>query len=213
MKIIYLCAALAAFQFGAAQTETKLKPFTSVTTTGDVSLTLVKGNEYMITGDDDDDLNITNENGHLKIEGDGSLVVYFKDGLEAITAGADTEVRCADEIKGKKFTLGAAADSEVSLKFDVKELHVGAAIDSEVVITGKAKNLNATIAPDAEFSAGDLIVDGDVTINLGSDGEAAIHAKGTVTAVVSADSELTIYGNPKKVNENRAGDAEITVVR
>jgi hypothetical protein len=213
MKVLLTLAVLAAAQFATAQKTVQLKEFTSVALSGDIKLSLIKSSENKaVIEQDDEEIQVQSDGNSLAISGDGTLVVYYTAAIENISAGADTVVVSNDEIKGKSFNLSAAADSKVKLNLNVKKLNVAAAADSQVNIDGKAEILVAAVASDAQFNVKELSA-GDVQIVLASDAQALITAKGTVDATVASDGQLTIYGNPKKVNEVKSGDAEINIVR
>jgi hypothetical protein len=213
MKVLFTLAILAAAQFATAQKTVKLKEFTSISVSGDIKLALIKSSENKaVIEKDDEEIKIQDGGNSLAISGDGTLVVYYTATIENISAGTDTVVTSKDEIKGKSFNLSAAADSKILLNLNVKNLNVAAAADSQVKIDGKAELLVAAIASDAQFNVKELSAE-DVQIVLASDAQALITAKGTVDATVASDGQLTIYGNPKKVNEVKSGDAEINIVR
>lgn len=213
MKVLFTLAVLAAAQFATAQKTVQLKEFTSVAISGDIKLSLIKSSENKAVIDqDDEEIQVQSDGNSLAISGDGTLVVYYTAAIENISAGADTVVVSNDEIKGKSFNLSAAVDSKVKLNLNVKKLNVAAAADSQVNIDGKAEILVAAVASDAQFNVKELSA-GDIQIVLASDAQALITAKGTVDATVASDGQLTIYGNPKKVNEVKSGDAEINIVR
>jgi len=91
-------------------------------------------------------------------------------------------------------------------------LLTSAASDANVTLTGKAVEHDAAIASDAELKAEHLITE-NTNIVVSSDGAATITANGIVNATVSSDGSLKIYGKPKKVNEVKSADAEITVMK
>lgn len=212
MKALYVCVALVAFQLASAQKTQELKDFKSVAVKGDIELKLVKSNENKVVyeSEDEDGIEISQDNNDLALGGEGTVTLYYKNDLEAIAAGADTQVSGDDEIKGKSFNLAAAADSEIHLKLNVQSLKVAAASDAEVTLNGKTGELNVTIGSDAQLQAQDLKAE-NATVTIGSDGEAVIYATGIVNATVGSDAQLTIYGKPKKVNEVKGSDSEITI--
>ncbi len=212
MKVLLAFTALAAFNIAAAQKTIELKDFKSITVGSDIKLDIVKGTKNKIVISDDEDFEVENNNGNLSLKGDGNATLYYNNELESMTIGSDTEVNGSDEIKGKAFHLTAGSDSEIALNLNVQELQVTAGSDSEVSLTGKTKIMRATIGSDSRFSAQDLTA-GNASINLGSDAEGSVNAKDTVEATVASDSSLKIYGNPKKVNEVKASDAQIVVVK
>lgn len=213
MKTLFTIAAIAAFNLVAAQKTVQLKEFKTVSVSGDVQLALIKSSENKaVIESGDEEIQIKDGGNSLAINGEGKLVVYYSGALESISAGSDTAVSCNDEIKGKDFNLAAAADSKVKLNVNVKSLNVAAGADSQVKIDGKSETMVAAIASDGQFSVKDMDLV-NVQIVLASDAQAVITAKGTVDATVASDGELVIYGNPKKVNEVKSGDAVITVMR
>lgn len=94
----------------------------------------------------------------------------------------------------------------------MKNLNIAAGSDSQVSINGKTQVLVAAVASDGQFDVKELNTE-DARIVLASDAQATITAKGIVDATVASDGQLTIYGNPKKVNKVEAADAQITVVK
>lgn len=213
MKTLFTLAAIAAFNLVAAQKTVELKEFKSIAVSGDVELSLIKSSENKaVIKSDEDELEIKNEGGALAIQGEGTVVVYYTAAIENISAGADTVVTSNDAINAKEFNLAAAADSKVKLNLNVKTLNVAAAADSQVKIDGKADVMVAAVASDAQYDVKGLNAN-NVQIVLASDAQASITAKGTVDATVASDGMLTIYGNPKKVNEVKSLDAQIVVVK
>lgn len=213
MKTLFTLAILAAAQFTSAQKTVELKEFNTLSISGDVTLTLVKSSENKaVINEGDDELQVQNGGNSVAINGDGTLTVYYTATIESIAAGADTVITGKDEINGKDFNLTAGADSKVKLNLNVKNLNVAAGPDSQVSINGKAQVLVAAVASDGQFDVKGLDA-GDAKIVIASDGQATITAKGIVDATVASDGQLTIYGNPKKVNKVEGYDAQITVVR
>ncbi|MFD2602335.1 GIN domain-containing protein [Flavobacterium suzhouense] len=213
MKTLFTLAAIAAINLVTAQKTENLKEFKSLVISGDVDVTLIKSSENKaVIKNGEEELQIQNEKGALAINGDGSVVVYYTAAIENISAGPDTELIGNDEISTKEFNLAAAADSKVKLVLNVKNLNVAAAADSQVKIEGKADVMVAAVASDAQYDVKELKAN-NVEIVLASDAQASITAKGTVDATVASDGSLTIYGNPKKVNEVKSDDAQIVVVK
>ena len=213
MKTLFTIAVLAAAQFAWAQKTVELKEFKSLSISGDVRLTLVKGSENKaVIQSGEDELQVRDGGNSLAINGDGTLTVYYTAALENISAGPDTRITGNDEITGKDFNLTAAADSKVILHLNVKNLNIAAGSDSQVSINGKTQVLVAAVASDGQFDVKELYTE-DARIVLASDAQATITAKGIVDATVASDGQLTIYGNPKKLNKVEADGAQITVVK
>lgn len=216
MKTLYALAALTVFNMVSAQKTTDLKDFKSLTIGQDMNVELVKSSQNKLvvkSSDEDEEVGISNMGGHLSINGDdATIVLYYKDALENVVVGADSEIFSNDEIKTKVLVLTAGADATVKLKIDVKKLYIQADADSQINLMGKATEHFATLSSDVQMAASDLITENS-TLTLASDAQASVNATGTVNATVSSDGSLKIYGNPKKVNEVKGGDSVIVVVR
>jgi hypothetical protein len=214
MKTLYVLVAVAAFQMGFAQKTVTLKDFKNVAISGDIEMELIKANEnkLVIDSDEDDEINISQEKGSLKLEGEGHVTLYYKGELENLAAGSDAKIHSNDVIKSKSLAIAAASDAEIKLNVDVKKLKINAASDAEVTLTGTATDSDVSLASDAELHAQGLNMI-NTTIVLSSDAHATINATGNVTATVGSDGELEIHGNPKNVVESKGSDAEIRVIR
>jgi Putative auto-transporter adhesin, head GIN domain len=213
MKTFLAIAVLAACQFATAQKTQELKDLKRITVGSDMKLTLVKGTENKLVFEgNEEETDVDYKDGSLQINGGGNATVYYKNELESITAGSDAHVTGSDEIKGRSFTLTAGSDSEVQLNLNVKDLTVAAGSDASITLRGKADKTQVAAGSDAQFNGKGLSV-ADANVTLGSDAEGSITAKGTVNATVTSDAQLTIYGNPKKVNESKSGDAEIIIAK
>lgn len=213
MKALYICLSLMAFQWASAQKTTELKDFKNITIKGDLEIQLVHGkeNKLISSGNEDEGIEVSYENGGLSLDGQGKAVLYYKNDLESILAGSDIHLAGGDAIKGKSFMLTAGSNSQIALTFNVASLQVTAGSDTEIALKGSAKEMRVTAGSDSQLHTRELSAD-NVTITLGSDADAMITAKGVVTATVGSDGSLKIYGSPKKVNETKSDDAEITVM-
>lgn len=214
MKKIFTLAAIAAFNLMAGQKNTDLKDFKSISIGQDMKVKLIQSSENKLTVSDgeEDELEISNDGGHLTLDGDAIIVIYYKDDLESITVGSDSEILGADEIKSQELRLTVGTDAVVKLKINVQKLYTYADADSKIKLTGKAIQHSATLSSDVQMSANDLLTDIS-NITLSSDAQASINTKGIVNATVSSDASLKIYGNPKKVNKVTGEDSEIVVVK
>jgi opacity protein-like surface antigen len=212
MKTFLAIAALAACQLAAAQKTQEFKELKKITIGSDIQLDLVKGSENKLVVDNEDAFEVRYDAGSLVLNGDGHATLYYKAELESLTVGSDTKVKGTDELKGKTLQITAGTDSNITLDLNVQDLQITVGSDAQVSLTGKAGKMTATIGSDGKFNAEGLDT-GDASVNLGSDAEGNINAKGTVNATVASDANLTIHGNPEKVNEVKGSDAEINIVR
>ncbi|KOS07068.1 hypothetical protein AM493_14265 [Flavobacterium akiainvivens] len=214
MKSIYTLAAIATFGFVSAQ-KNELREFSTLAVTGKINLTFVKATTSSIE--------VTKGNaGNLKIASDGentalslakgnegvSATVYYTSAMQNLAVGGGAEAHSKDAFTGTEFALSVAAGSKVHFVTDVETLQTAAASGSEVVITGKAKKIEAAIASGANFDAKKVEAT-KVEITIAAGAKAAVNAKDEVSVNVASGGELTIYGNPKQVNEVKAANGVV----
>lgn len=211
MKKLFLLVALVAFSFAFSQETIRLNKFKNLVIASDSEVTIIKSNKNELVINDAEDTNVVNESGTLVLGSDGDFMLYYSGDIENITIASDAVLKSEDEIKVNKLSITADSDAEVTLKIKVKELETTASSDAVITLSGKAKNHAAFFSSDAELHAKNLIVE-NTDIVLSSDAEAVIYTKNTVNAQASSDAEITIYGNPKKVNKTIGSDAEIIIV-
>jgi len=214
MKTLLALAALATFNLAAAQKTSVLKDFNSLTVGADLNVTLVKSDENkLVTSGEDEELQVQNTGSGLVLGGEaGTITLYYKGTLESIVAGADAVITTTDEIKSGTLSITAGSDARVMLAVNVKNLTTAAGSDAQVTVSGKAVNHTATYASDAQLNAKDLATE-NTTVVMSSDASGDITAKGNVTATVSSDGSLKIYGNPKNVSQVTGSDAQVVVVK
>lgn len=217
MKTLFVCAAIAVFQFAGAQTTKSIKGFSNLAISGSMEVTLVKSseNKVVITEGDEDDIKIGTVEGNLAIsnESDGvELTIYYNSTIEVIAIAGGAEVNVKDNIKSKNLNVSVADGSEVNLKADADNVSIAAASGSEIHLSGKAKNFEVHVASGAELNADKFKTENSSAV-VASGAEVSIYATEMVNATVASGAELNVYGNPKKVNDNTAPDGELNIMR
>ena len=214
MKSLYIIAALAAFNFTAAQKTIALQKFKEVTFGSDSRVTMVRSheNKLVVQDSDDNDIEVKNEGKMLLISGDSEYTLYYTDAIANIIVGSDSSVQGDDEIKTNEFKIIAAADAVVQLNLNVQKLYTIAESDAVVTLTGKATNHDAVLSADALLNSVNLVTKNTV-IKLSSDAAATITANDLVTAAVGSDGSLKIHGNPKSLVQSTGDDASVVVVK
>ena len=211
MKKIFLFVALVAFSFAFSQETIKLKKFKNLLIDSDSKVTIIKSGKNELLIKNAEDSNVVNQGNTLVLGSDGNFVLYYDGDIENITIASDALLTGNDEIKVNNLTITADSDAVVKLKVKVKHLQTTASSDAEITLSGKAVNHTAFFSSDAELHAKELITE-NTDIVLSSDAVAMIYVTKNVNAQANSDAEITIYGNPKKVNQNVSDDGEIIVV-
>ena len=221
MKKIFVFA-IAFSSLAFAQIEKKVGDFTKVTAFDQIDVMLVQGNEnkVILSGGDANEVEVVNKNGELKIRmpltkmlsGDGiSATVYFKK-LEAVEANEGSHISCETTIKAMLFDLIAKEGAQVDLTLDVSKLSARTANGSQVTLTGKAKNQEVIVNSGGVYQAEKLVTE-QTTITGNAGGDAAIYATDLVDAKIRAGGTISIYGNPKQINEKTIAGGTIRQVK
>ena len=207
-KLVYSILFISSITF--AQIEKKVGEFTKVTSFDKIDVLLVKGNDnkVILSGSDSDQVELVNKNGELKIrmpltkmlsgENVSATVYYTK--LDAVEANEGSRISSEDIFTTTAFDVIAKEGSQIKIKLDVSRLSLRVANGSVVNVQGKATNQDIIVNSGGIYEANKLITNQTViTTNAG--GEADIYATELVDAKVRAGGDITVYGNPKQLNQ------------
>lgn len=217
MKTLFVIAALAVGQLVAAQKTVEIKKFSTLAVSGNIELTLIKSSENKaVISEGEDSLRIGTDEGVLALSNNGGetaeIKIYHDGRINEIALSGSVEMNATDGIKSNDLTIAAASGTEINIVVDAKKLTMAIASGAEMNISGKAKDLDVNVASGAEMWADKLKCENSNVV-IASGAEASVFTSGTIDATVASGGELTIYGNPKKINEVKDSSAEIHVVR
>ena len=187
-----------------------LGDFDSVKVFDKISLQLIPSEESKIelSGKNSSEVEIVNNNGELKVRmpigkflsgEDVTALLYYKN-IQSLDACEGSYVSSEKAIKQLSFSLNAKEGAEIKLKLDVQKLSIRASSGAKIDIEGTAKNQEIIITSGAVLNAKDLRTEQtNVSINAG--GRAEVRASELVDAKVRAGGTITIFGNPKQINQ------------
>lgn len=220
MKKLVLVALVFATQLGFSQEKiTKnVGDFSTVKVFDKISVQLVEASETKVelSGDRKEDVELINKNGELKIrmalkkllKGEEiTAIVYFKK-LDGVEASEGAYVSSPATFSGIDFNVNAKEGAEIKLTLDVKRATVKSSSGATVRLTGKAHNQDIVVSSGGILKASAL--EGEqtvVVVNAG--GEADVTATELVDAKIRAGGTITIYGNPRQVNEKTVAGGTI----
>jgi len=212
MKKIVLVAFLMLSQMNFAQDKTvNLGDFDEVKVFDRISLQLIQGteNKIEITGAKNDDMEIVNNNGELKIRmklgkllagDDITAKLYFKNEIHEITASEGSYVSSEATFKAVSFEVSSKEGAEVKINLNVDKLNAKTTSGGVLKLSGTATNQDVVINSGAILKAKDLKTSQTViTVNAG--GEAEVNASDLVDAKTRAGGKIHVYGSPKQVNK------------
>ncbi len=207
-KLVYSILFISSITF--AQIEKKVGGFTKVTSFDKIDVLLIQGNEnkIILNGSDAKEVELVNKNGELKIRmpltkmltGDNVSAIVYYTKLEAIEANEGSRISSEDIFTTTAFDVIAKEGSQIKIKLDVSRLTLRVANGSLVNVQGKATNQDIIVNSGGIYEAKKLLTNQTViTTNAG--GEADIYATELVDAKVRAGGDITVYGNPKQLNQ------------
>lgn len=222
MKKIFLLAAILVAQLAAAQTVKQVGEFTSLKVFDKINATLVPSNEFKVelSGSETNNVEIVNKNGSLRIKmilsktlqgEDIKAVIYYKN-LDAIEVNEGASIKSDAVLDDVALTINAKTGGKINLKVNVERLNVKASAGGVSTIKGKAKIQDIIANSGALVQHKDLESEQtDVTVNAG--GEAEVRATNLVDAKTRAGGVITIYGDPKTINEKTIAGGTIKKVK
>ena len=187
-----------------------------------IQVTLVKSdeNKVVITGEDRDDVVVSNKNGLLKIRmeaenhmdgRDIDAKVYYSETLSLIDSNEGARITSDETLVADASRIAVQEGGKVVLKVKIDELEVKSTSGGEVTLSGSAKTQEVTANAGGKVFNEDLRTEQTkVTVNAG--GMADVNASDKVVAKVRAGGSITIYGNPKTVDRNKVFGGKIKVM-
>jgi len=201
----------------------QLDKFTKVKVYDRIIVTLIKSNEnkIVITGDDQDEISISNKNGLLKIrmEFDNFLsgneaiaTLYYTENLELIDANENAHIKSNETLKGSnRVEIKSQEGGHIDLKVDLADVYAKSISGGEVTLTGKSKNQEVMVNTGGKVYNKELNTE-DTSVVVNAGGRADVKASERVKAKVRAGGSIYIYGNPKNVDRDKVFGGKIKIV-
>ncbi|MFT6748271.1 MAG: hypothetical protein ACI9XR_001294 [Flavobacterium sp.] len=217
-KILFVTLFCSTFFANAQEVKKQLGDFTKVTAFDKIDVLLVKSteNKIEITGSDAESVQVVNKNGELKIRlpftkllsGDTISATVFFTNLDAVEANEGSRLACESVLKATAFDIIAKEGATIKIQLNVTSASVKATSGANVTISGNATTQNINISSGGILNASEFKTKTtNVTISAG--GEAEVNASDFVDAKVRAGGNVSVYGNPKQVNEKTFAGGKI----
>ena len=219
-----ICVALLFLTTTRAQKSTtkELEKFTELKVYDRIVVNLVRGseNKLVITGDDNDEVEIDNEDGLLKIkmefdnflDGDEAMgTLYYTEDLTLIDANENAKIRSKKAVTGDHLDIRAQEGGKIDMKIDSKSLYTRSTTGGEVTLTGTTNNQEVMVNTGGKTYNKKLnTVETQVTVQAG--GRADVKASDKVKAKVRAGGSIYVHGNPKEVEKDKVFGGKIEVI-
>lgn len=193
-----------------------LPAFTSISTSGSVSVELIKGMspkaEYTILKGNEEDLFIEVNDGELSVKiksknrkwsGSGtkaSVKVYYQT-LNEIDCSAGSSIAAYSEIESPSMEIEASSGSSCQIKLNTKDLKVDASSGTTVTVSGTSKIASYDASSGAKINAS---ANESETVNADVSSGANVNAFATksINADASSGGSIKYKGNPERKNIN-----------
>ncbi|TGD58648.1 head GIN domain-containing protein [Flavobacterium humi] len=210
MKKLLILSFVSVTTFVSAQVTKNLGDFDKVTAFDKISVQLIASteNKIEITGKLSDEVEIVNANSELKIrmplgkllKGEDIVAkVYFKK-IEGLEANEGSYISCETPLESINFNLIAKEGSQIKVTVQAKKISVKSSNGAVVKLTGSTENLAVVINSGGILEAKECKAS-QATVSVNAGGSADVTAADLVDAKVRAGGSITIYGNPKQVNQ------------
>ncbi|OCB77195.1 head GIN domain-containing protein [Flavobacterium crassostreae] len=210
MKNLFLFVFALAIQGATAQVDKNLADFSTLKVFDKLQVQLIASteNRITITGEREDEVELIQKNGELKIRmpfpkllsGDATTITLYYTNLNAIDASEGALVTSNETFKASILDLNVKEGAEISLKLDLDKVRVKAVTGGSIVLTGKASNQVAVLTTGGMLESKDLHTQ-QTTITISAGGNAAVYATTLVDAKVKAGGTVLIFGKPKQINK------------
>ncbi len=221
MKTISAIALLLMMQISFGQEKRDPGEFTSLKVFDRISVELIPAdaNVVEISGTRSKEVEIVNKNGDLHIrmplkkllQGEEiQAKVYYRD-LQKIEVGEGSFLSGAQVMKQEYLSLDAREGSEIRLMVEVGKLNVRSVTGATARLSGSAKFMEASLGTGGSLKAKELAT-AHTSISITTGGQAGIFATDLVEAKIKAGGDITVYGNPRKIEEKITLGGSVTRV-
>lgn len=210
--IIVLTILISTVTFAQKSIEKTIGEFKELKVYDLIEVELIKSdvNKVAITGKNIENVLINNKNGTLKIkmnleeayDGDKTRVNLYYTAFDVIDVNEGAYVHSKEIIKQFEIDLNAQEGGKIKVNLDVNYINVRSVTGGNVRATGMAKHQDVSIFTGGVYAGKNLKTEfTDVSIRIA--GEAHVNASTLVNAKVRAGGDISIYGNPERVEESK----------
>lgn len=221
MKKLMIAVYLFGFIFSLKAQETyKLEPFDEVQVSSNIELTLIKANvekiEITTSGVEEDDLNITTDQGILQLKiGNGiyrddekAVIKLSYKKLRAIRASAGAYVTAPEVISGDQLAVKSRSGAIVNLEVATNKLELTVLEGAELYLKGSTTAQKVKVNTGAIYDGRQL--ECDRTYARASTGaEAMVVANKYLEAKASLGGEVAYFGNPEQIERSTSWGGDI----
>ncbi|MFS4455002.1 head GIN domain-containing protein [Maribacter sp. 2304DJ31-5] len=204
----------------AQRSNTKnLEKFTELKVYDRIMVTLVKSNEnkLVITGDDKDEVAISQKGDLLKIKmefdnfldgNEAKATLYYTEELTLLDANENGKIMSDEVFKASRVEIKGQEGGVINLKVDLDHVYVRSVSGSEIKLTGKSVSQEISVNTGGKAYNEDLDTQ-ETKVTVLAGGRADVKATDLVKAKVKAGGSIYIYGNPKTIERDKVFGGKI----
>lgn len=192
--------------------EKNIGEFSTVKVYDLINLKMIKSNEnkVVISGDNNEDVQVINKNGKLKIrmkleesyDGNDTVVKLYYTSVDVIDANEGANVVVNEPIEQFEIDLKTQEGGEITVELKTTYANFRAVTGGIINVSGSSKNQDISIYTGGIVHGKEFKTEQtEVSVNAG--GEAYVNASEFVEVRVKAGGNVYIYGNPKEIDENK----------
>ncbi|CAM3469744.1 head GIN domain-containing protein [Zobellia roscoffensis] len=196
-----------------------LDKFTELKVYDRIIVSLVKSNEnkIVITGDDKDEVSISNKNGLLKIKmefdnfldgNEAKATLYYTEDLMLLDANENAKIRSDETVKGDRVEIKTQEGGHIDLKVNIKDLYAKSISGGEITLTGSAVQQEVMVNTGGKVYNKQLDTE-ETSVVVNAGGRADVKASDKVVAKVRAGGSIYIYGNPRSIEKDKVFGGKI----
>lgn len=196
-----------------SQTERALGEFNELKVYDLIEVKLVKSNDnkISISGKNANDVVIVNKNGVLKIrmkleesfDGDKTYATLYYTQIDIVDVNEGAYVYSNENFKQFDLKLKAQEGGFIKLNLETSFLDIKSSTGGSIEAKGVAKKQKVALNTGGIYK-GEEVKTEETEVSIVAAGEAHVNATELIDVKIRVGGDVYIYGNPKKVNENKA---------
>lgn len=213
MKHIYFIVFFVCTQVFSQNSVTKtLGEFSELKVYDLINIELIKSdeNKLIISGENKNDVSVTQKNNKLKIRmkldkmfnGKNTNVKLYYTSIDEIDANEGVNINVKSKLKQYELTLRAQEGAQITASVDTKFLSVKSVTGGVVTTTGQTSKLNLTLRTGGVYE-GSKTTAQNSSLFIKAGGEASVHTTNVLNVKIFSGGDVFVYGTPKQLKQNK----------
>jgi hypothetical protein len=177
-----------------------------------INIELIKSdeNKLIISGENKNDVSVTQKNNKLKIRmkldkmfnGKNTNVKLYYTSIDEIDANEGVNINVKSKLKQYELTLRAQEGAQITASVDTKFLSVKSVTGGVVTTTGQTSKLNLTLRTGGVYE-GSKTTAQNSSLFIKAGGEASVHTTNVLNVKIFSGGDVFVYGTPKQLKQNK----------